>query len=503
MPAAVLVSLLAHALLLSLSLGGAGLGLPGLQLPWKERRLGADELRIVLAAAPLAATPADKQVKAGSVAPAPRPSTVKEAAVPMPVPTPPPEPVVVPDAPATSMSAVVKEIVVPDARGELVQERLEQDARDAALEQARREAERLRQLELEAKAEQEAARQEQRLAAERAEQAAKQEAARLETERIALARQEDLRRETQRLEQIRQDELARREAARQDAERAEAARLESARADALRQEQARLAQQEALQQEQQRQELARAQQAAKREAERLENERLEAVRQEAARQEAARQEAARQELARQEAARQQAAKLEAARQDAARQEAARQEAARQEAARREQEGQELAQRAKAEQEAKREERLRAIGRQLAEEAAQRDAAANRPSTSLPTTSGLRRGWMFGRADPNNDLVLYAAAMSRKIEMNVSLVPVRETVKQPHARPVVTIAVRADGSVEKLTFVVSSGVPAIDELVRNVVAGQAPYGAFPPSLARQYDVIEIRRTWIFDMAIRLE
>jgi hypothetical protein len=27
-------------------------------------------------------------------------------------------------------------------------------------------------------------------------------------------------------------------------------------------------------------------------------------------------------------------------------------------------------------------------------------------------------------------------------------------------------------------------------------------AFPPGLAREFDVIEIRRTWHFDMAIRL-
>ena len=81
--------------------------------------------------------------------------------------------------------------------------------------------------------------------------------------------------------------------------------------------------------------------------------------------------------------------------------------------------------------------------------------------------------------------------------------VREAVKQPHARPTVTVAIRSDGSVEKVTFEVSSGVPAIDEAIRKVIASQAPYPAFSPALARQYDVIEIRRTWIFDMAIRLQ
>jgi hypothetical protein len=35
-----------------------------------------------------------------------------------------------------------------------------------------------------------------------------------------------------------------------------------------------------------------------------------------------------------------------------------------------------------------------------------------------------------------------------------------------------------------------------------VRSQTPYQAFPPALAREFDVIEIRRTWHFDMAIRL-
>jgi len=36
-----------------------------------------------------------------------------------------------------------------------------------------------------------------------------------------------------------------------------------------------------------------------------------------------------------------------------------------------------------------------------------------------------------------------------------------------------------------------------------VDSQKPYQVFPPGLAREYDVIEIRRTWHFDDAIRLQ
>ena len=80
--------------------------------------------------------------------------------------------------------------------------------------------------------------------------------------------------------------------------------------------------------------------------------------------------------------------------------------------------------------------------------------------------------------------------------------VREAAKLRHTDPIVTVAIRSDGSVESVTFVLSSGVAAIDEAIRRIVDSQKPYPVFPPALAREWDVIEIRRTWYFDMAIRL-
>ena len=80
--------------------------------------------------------------------------------------------------------------------------------------------------------------------------------------------------------------------------------------------------------------------------------------------------------------------------------------------------------------------------------------------------------------------------------------VREMSKQSHVDPLVTVAIRSDGSVESVTFVQSSGVAAIDDAIRRIVDSQKPYQVFPPGLAREYDVLEIRRTWHFDMAIWL-
>jgi TonB family protein len=151
------------------------------------------------------------------------------------------------------------------------------------------------------------------------------------------------------------------------------------------------------------------------------------------------------------------------------------------------------------------ERLRAIGRQLDEEAARRDdaSAAGRPRSMLPLSlSTARRARLLGRADPNADLVRYGEAWAQKIEFNTPVETVREAAAKLRVNPVVTVAVRSNGSVESVTFVVSSGSAEVDEAIRRIVRSHEHYRVFPPELARDYDVVEIRRTWHFDVAVRL-
>jgi TonB family protein len=510
---ALLLSLLVHALLLSLIFGGEGLGPPGFAFPWRERRIEAPTLRVMLvprrgeASELLQKVPVERSVAdrpstrssapsavvlrpaavaivpgaspratgnrtaeaATGVAPAKKassrvdpPGDVAPLAIPAPpviaVARPNTAPEFAPGPPAVPAPAAA----VPNASSSQTADTPLRDTGDAARE---------RTAEL---AELDRARQEARQHAEALE-AARQDAARQEAARLEAARLEAER------EEVARQEVARQDVARQDAASQEAARLEAARLEAVRQEAAR---QDAARQEVARQEVAQ---------------------QEAARQEVARQEVARQEVARQEAARLESARQEAVRQDAVRQEAARQEAARQEAARQEAARQEAARQEAARAAERREERLRAIGRQLDEEAARRDAApaAARQTPSLPLSlSSARRGRLLGRTDPNTELVRYAEAWARKIELNMAIDMVREVARQPHRNPMVTVAIRSDGSVESVTFVVSSGVAEIDEAVRRIVESQRPYPPFPPGLAREFDVIEIRRTWHFDVAVRL-
>jgi len=529
---ALLLSLLAHALLLSLKFGGQELGFPGFGFPWQERRIEVPELRVVLvppravAAGPAAPSvlellqraPIGPPVTAAGPVHGPSESTTQpppettnaiapqadrtaksvaqhdfgtspvDATAPLDANGPSdaarapiPEPVVIalerPDEaawavpPAASAPSPVA-AAAPGASGPEALEaaRLEAARLEAARPDAEKQAATRRQM-----AEHEAARQE----------AVRVEAERVETERLAA-----------------QQAAARRAMAEQEAARQETARVEAARAQAERLE---AAQQAAARRELAERETAR-QEAARIEAARLEAERLEAARQTAARRALAQEETARQEAARVEAGRLEAERLDAAQQAAARLVLTQQHAARQEAARVEAERSQAERLQEARKETERREAARrAMGRQLDEEAAQREAAATaarQPDTRPFSLSTARRGRLWGRTDPNAELVLYAEALARKIQFNTAFAVVGEVAKRPHRDPLVTVALRRDGSVESVTFDISSGVPEIDEAIRRIVQSHVPYQAFPPGLARDFDVIEIRRTWYFDVAVRL-
>jgi len=116
-------------------------------------------------------------------------------------------------------------------------------------------------------------------------------------------------------------------------------------------------------------------------------------------------------------------------------------------------------------------------------------------------STARRVRLWGRTDPNAELIRYAEAWERKIQLNTPVDTVREVAKRLRINPMVTVAIRSDGSVESVTFVLSSGMPEADEAIRRIVQSHEHYQAFPPALAREVDVIEIRRTWFFDTAVR--
>jgi TonB family protein len=503
----VLLSVAIHALLLTLTFGVEGLGRPNFRFPWGERRFQEPDLRLVLVPQSIApaepdnapmteqpsqapSVPSAPTAKALAMVPAARPDARPEAR---------PNP-----AAATKEAKVPVRAVSPNALApEVADQRLE-DAQ--ATDEAAPMVATAPSISTPANT-------------------AAPSASAPETETPVSRDVPKIAAETARLA-IEQPEAPRQEDARQEAARAEASRIEAERQEAERRESERLAaaQLEAQRQKAARDEAARVE-AARQETERLAAAQLEAQRQKAARDEAARVEAARQETERREAERVATAqRQEAERRDAERREGERREAERREAERREAERRAAAQadaprqdaarplaatpepaRARVDtEEEKREARLRAIGRQLDEERARREelATTNRSSTLPLSLSPARRVKLWGRSHPNAELIRYSEAFEQKIQSNTSFETVSEVAKQIRTSPMVTVAIRSDGSVESVTFEVSSGVPGVDEAIRRIVQNLQYFRAFPPELVRDYDVIEIRRTWHFDVGVRL-
>jgi protein TonB len=61
---------------------------------------------------------------------------------------------------------------------------------------------------------------------------------------------------------------------------------------------------------------------------------------------------------------------------------------------------------------------------------------------------------------------------------------------------ITVSVRADGSVEQVEIERSSGHPVLDRAARRVVQLASPFAPFPPEIRKEYDILSITRNWSF-------
>lgn len=100
------------------------------------------------------------------------------------------------------------------------------------------------------------------------------------------------------------------------------------------------------------------------------------------------------------------------------------------------------------------------------------------------------------------LRLYVDSVRQKLERNAVLGGARLALRDVRIDPLVSLALRSDGSIDDVTIVRSSGQPDMDEAVRRFVRLNARYSAFPPNVAARFDVIEIRRIWRFTDGLKL-
>lgn len=125
----------------------------------------------------------------------------------------------------------------------------------------------------------------------------------------------------------------------------------------------------------------------------------------------------------------------------------------------------------------------------------------RGAPPAPRARGDRR-IAVGAGERDLPLKMYAESWRQKIERNGAVNYPRSWADVVRIDPLVSVAVRSDGSVEDVTIIVSSGRAEMDEAVRRIVRVNARYSPFPPQIAERYDVIEIRRVWRFDDQLRL-
>jgi protein TonB len=72
----------------------------------------------------------------------------------------------------------------------------------------------------------------------------------------------------------------------------------------------------------------------------------------------------------------------------------------------------------------------------------------------------------------------------------------------YASLLITVSIRADGSVERVDIDRSSGVALLDRAARRIVELASPFPPFPPAIRSRYDVISITRNWTFTRAQEL-
>lgn len=125
-----------------------------------------------------------------------------------------------------------------------------------------------------------------------------------------------------------------------------------------------------------------------------------------------------------------------------------------------------------------------------------------PARARPDHAGQSRRVVANSAERDVPLRMYVESWRQKIERNGSMNFPTLIGERARIDPLVSVAVRSDGSIEDVTIVRSSGRQDTDDAVRRIVRINALYSSFPPNIASRYDVIEIRRIWTFDQVLKL-
>lgn len=73
----------------------------------------------------------------------------------------------------------------------------------------------------------------------------------------------------------------------------------------------------------------------------------------------------------------------------------------------------------------------------------------------------------------------------------------------YGKVMLTVSIRADGSVENIEVIRSSGQRVLDEAALRIVKFASPFDPFPEDIRRDTDILSITRTWTFAHTDKLE
>ena len=92
---------------------------------------------------------------------------------------------------------------------------------------------------------------------------------------------------------------------------------------------------------------------------------------------------------------------------------------------------------------------------------------------------------------------YLEAWRRKVESIGNLnYPEEAKRRQLYGNLILRVALRADGTLEEVRVLRSSGSEVLDQAAVRIVNLAAPYAPFPPDIRKETDVLDITRTWQF-------
>ena len=121
---------------------------------------------------------------------------------------------------------------------------------------------------------------------------------------------------------------------------------------------------------------------------------------------------------------------------------------------------------------------------------------------LPLMSGAtemdqgRRGSIGGSYTRDVALVNYSAGWREKVERIGAISYPRLSKNRAAETLIATVSINSHGSLAGVRITKSSGYQDLDDAVRRIIELSGPFMAFPPSLKRRFDIVEITNKWSF-------